>query len=153
MFRQLAFSILLRFARALPSGNSEPRVHPCRTGRTRLSRSRRQFSRKWVLFCAINSTLKHWSGFGVPITSPKFYTAAQTDDLRQALMYISKLYPNAPLLGLGFSIGGNVLVRYLAEDGVNSLLSSACILACVRSVRFFKIVLSHVPEALGSRNK
>ncbi|KAJ7931589.1 AB-hydrolase YheT [Mycena leptocephala] len=67
---------------------------------------------------------------GVPITSPKFYTAAQTDDLRQALMYISNLYPKAPLLGLGFSIGGNVLTRYLAEEGVNSQLSSACILGC-----------------------
>ncbi|KAJ6494883.1 AB-hydrolase YheT [Mycena vitilis] len=67
---------------------------------------------------------------GVPITSPKFYTAAQTDDLRSALMYIAKLYPKAPLLGLGFSIGGNVLIRYLAEEGVHSLLSSACILGC-----------------------
>ncbi|KAJ7274331.1 Alpha/Beta hydrolase protein [Mycena haematopus] len=67
---------------------------------------------------------------GVPITSPKFYTAAQTDDLRQALMYISKLYPKAPLLGLGFSIGGNVLIRYLGEEGENSLLCSACILGC-----------------------
>ncbi|KAK7033177.1 AB hydrolase-1 domain-containing protein [Favolaschia claudopus] len=67
---------------------------------------------------------------GVPITSAKLYTAAQTDDLRQALMYISNLYPKAPLLGLGFSIGGNVLVRYLAEEGTNSLLSSACILGC-----------------------
>ncbi|KAF7374833.1 AB hydrolase-1 domain-containing protein [Mycena sanguinolenta] len=67
---------------------------------------------------------------GVPITSPKFYTAAQTDDLRQALMYISKLYPHAPLLGLGFSIGGNVLTRYLAEEGADSLLRSACILGC-----------------------
>ncbi|KAJ7903430.1 AB-hydrolase YheT [Mycena olivaceomarginata] len=67
---------------------------------------------------------------GVPLTSPKFYTAAQTDDLRQGLMYISKLYPKAPLLGLGFSIGGNVLVRYLAEEGVNSLICSACILGC-----------------------
>ncbi|KAJ7455390.1 Alpha/Beta hydrolase protein [Mycena galericulata] len=67
---------------------------------------------------------------GVPITSPKFYTAAQTDDLRQALMFISKLYPKAPLLGLGFSIGGNVMLRYLAEEGVNSRLCSGCILGC-----------------------
>ncbi|KAJ7756513.1 Alpha/Beta hydrolase protein [Mycena maculata] len=67
---------------------------------------------------------------GVPITSPKFYTAAQTDDLRQALTFISKLYPNAPLLGLGFSIGGNVMLRYLAEEGVNSRLCSACVLGC-----------------------
>ncbi|KAF7312384.1 AB hydrolase-1 domain-containing protein [Mycena indigotica] len=65
---------------------------------------------------------------GVPITSPKFYTAAQTDDLRQALTYISSRFPNAPLVGLGFSIGGNVLIRYLAEEGVNSRISAAAIL-------------------------
>ncbi|KAF7327693.1 AB hydrolase-1 domain-containing protein [Mycena kentingensis (nom. inval.)] len=65
---------------------------------------------------------------GVPITSAKFYTGAQTDDLRQALTYISSQYPDAPLLGLGFSIGGNVLARYLAEEGANSRISAAAIL-------------------------
>ncbi|KAJ7285054.1 AB-hydrolase YheT [Mycena rebaudengoi] len=67
---------------------------------------------------------------GVPLTSQKFYTAAQTDDLRQALIFVSKLYPKAPLLGLGFSIGANVMIRYLAEEGENSQLSSACVLGC-----------------------
>src|SRR5687768_580948 len=37
-------------------------------------------------------------GGGVPITSPRFYTAGHTDDLRQALMYIAYMFPNAPLL-------------------------------------------------------
>ncbi|KAJ7832917.1 Alpha/Beta hydrolase protein [Mycena leptocephala] len=68
--------------------------------------------------------------FGVPITSPKFYTAGHTDDLRQALIYLAHNYPHAPLLGLGFSIGANIMTRYLAEEGSQSLLSSACVLAC-----------------------
>ncbi|KAJ7494803.1 Alpha/Beta hydrolase protein [Mycena galericulata] len=67
---------------------------------------------------------------GVPITSPKFYTAAHTDDLRQALMYLAFKCPRAPLLGLGFSIGANIMARYLAEEGSRSLLSSGCVLAC-----------------------
>ncbi|KAF8206359.1 AB-hydrolase YheT [Mycena galopus ATCC 62051] len=87
---------------------------------------------------------------GVPITSPKFYTAAQTDDLRQALMYISKLYPRAPLLGLGFSIGGNVLIRYLAEEGENSLLCSACILGCPWDLKANNDYLLH-DSTLGKR--
>jgi predicted alpha/beta-fold hydrolase len=70
-------------------------------------------------------------GAGVPVTSPKLYTAGSTDDLRQALMYISYSYPHAPLLGLGFSIGANKLTRYLAEEGENSRLLSACILSNV----------------------
>ncbi|KAJ7019912.1 Alpha/Beta hydrolase protein [Mycena alexandri] len=67
---------------------------------------------------------------GVPITSPKFYTAGHTDDLRQALMFLAAKYPRAPLLGLGFSIGANIMTRYLAEEGSQSLLSSACVVAC-----------------------
>ncbi|KAJ7285042.1 AB-hydrolase YheT [Mycena rebaudengoi] len=67
---------------------------------------------------------------GVPITSQKFYTAGHTDDLRQALMYISHKYPRAPLLGLAFSVGANIMARYLAEEGSRSLLTSACALAC-----------------------
>ncbi|KAG7445503.1 AB-hydrolase YheT [Guyanagaster necrorhizus] len=67
---------------------------------------------------------------GIPLTSHQFYSAGYTDDLRQALLYISQLYPKAPLLGLGFSLGANVIVRYLAEEKEHSRLSSACVLAC-----------------------
>lgn len=75
-------------------------------------------------------------GAGVPLTSPQFYSAGYTDDLRQALIYITKLYPRAPLLGLGYSLGANVMTRYLAEEGENSRLVSGCALACVRCPLF-----------------
>ncbi|KAH9998105.1 hypothetical protein BJV74DRAFT_794787 [Russula compacta] len=42
-------------------------------------------------------------------------------DLRQALLYSSHRYPQAPLLGLGFSLGANVLTRYVAEEGRRDL--------------------------------
>ncbi|KAJ7155988.1 Alpha/Beta hydrolase protein [Mycena crocata] len=67
---------------------------------------------------------------GVPVSSPQLYSAGETGDIRQALIYISQLYPRAPLLGLGFSLGANVLTRYLAEEGEQSRLSSGCALAC-----------------------
>ncbi|KAF9480145.1 AB-hydrolase YheT [Pholiota conissans] len=67
---------------------------------------------------------------GVPVTSPLLYSAAHTNDTRRALMYIAKLYPNAPLLGLGFSLGSNVITRYLGEEGNASRLHAACVLAC-----------------------
>ncbi|KAF5364641.1 hypothetical protein D9758_005639 [Tetrapyrgos nigripes] len=67
---------------------------------------------------------------GVPITSQQLYSAGYTDDLRTALMYISHQYPKAPLLGLGFSLGANIMVRYLAEEGEKSRLSAVCSLAC-----------------------
>jgi len=71
------------------------------------------------------------SGAGVPLTSPQLYSSCHTDDLRQALVYISHRYPQAPLLGVGFSLGANVLTRYVAEEGEDCRLVSACVLACV----------------------
>ena len=66
------------------------------------------------------------------MTSGQLYSAGHTDDLRQALMYVAQRYPNAPLLGLGFSLGANVIVRYLAEEGERSRLRAGCALGCVR---------------------
>ncbi|KAL4067606.1 Alpha/Beta hydrolase protein [Scleroderma yunnanense] len=67
---------------------------------------------------------------GVPVTSPQMYSAGHTNDIRQAVFYISALFPDAPLLGLGFSLGANVMTRYIAEEGQRCRLRSACILAC-----------------------
>lgn len=67
----------------------------------------------------------------MPITSQMMYSAGHTDDTRQALAHIAQIYPDAPLLGLGFSLGANVVTRYLEEEGELSRLHSACVLACV----------------------
>ncbi|GBE81054.1 AB-hydrolase YheT [Sparassis latifolia] len=67
---------------------------------------------------------------GVPITSPQLYSAGHTEDVRVAVMYIARKYPKAPLIGLGFSLGANVMTRYLAEEGQNSRLVAGCVLAC-----------------------
>ncbi|KAJ7452448.1 Alpha/Beta hydrolase protein [Mycena galericulata] len=72
---------------------------------------------------------------GVPVTSPQLYSAGHTGDIRLALAYISQRYPQAPLLGLGFSLGANVLTRYLAEEGEQSRLISGCALACNFSLK------------------
>jgi len=67
---------------------------------------------------------------GVPLTSPQFYGLSHTDDIRQAIHYITHRYPNAPLVGIGFSLGANILTRYVAEEGESCRLVSACVLAC-----------------------
>ena len=90
---------------------------------------------------------------GVPLTSPQFckYTkresesvqilmmrqpdsAGYTDDIRSAILYISARYPRASLLGIGFSLGANVLTRYVGEEGTKCRLKAACVLACVSRV-------------------
>lgn len=87
---------------------------------------------------SLNHLLKV-SGAEVPLSSPQFYSSCHTDDLRQALLYISHRYPQAPLLGLGFSLGANVLTRYVAEEGEECRLTSACALACVSLSSFDKV--------------
>ncbi|KAG9084283.1 hypothetical protein FRC06_004137 [Ceratobasidium sp. 370] len=67
---------------------------------------------------------------GVPLTSPQFYSAGHTDDIRTALSYIRRTYPLARLTAIGFSLGANVLVRYLGEEGAASMLDAGCALGC-----------------------
>ncbi|KAH9834040.1 AB-hydrolase YheT [Rhodofomes roseus] len=67
---------------------------------------------------------------GVPVTSPQLYSAGHTGDIRAAMYYIRRRYPHALLLGLGFSLGANVLTRYVAEEGEDCRLAAACVIAC-----------------------
>jgi predicted alpha/beta-fold hydrolase len=71
------------------------------------------------------------TGAGTPITSPQLYSAYHTDDLRQALIYLRSVYPRASFHGIGFSLGANVLCRYLGEEGKQSRLSSGLLMGNV----------------------
>ncbi|KAG8874483.1 hypothetical protein FRB98_008394 [Tulasnella sp. 332] len=67
---------------------------------------------------------------GVKLKTYQIYSPGYTDDFRTALLYISNLYPAAPLLGIGFSFGGSVVARYAGEEGSRSWLKAACSLGC-----------------------
>ncbi|KAK9069624.1 hypothetical protein SSX86_011528 [Deinandra increscens subsp. villosa] len=56
---------------------------------------------------------------GVPLTSDCFYTAGWTEDLREVVNHLHSTHPEAPLFAIGTSLGANILVKYLGEDGVN----------------------------------
>ncbi|CAH9058726.1 unnamed protein product [Cuscuta europaea] len=62
---------------------------------------------------------------GVSITSDCFYNAGWTEDIRAVIDYLHIQYPEAPLFSVGTSIGANVLVKYLGEDGVNTPIVGA----------------------------
>ena len=70
------------------------------------------------------------AGAGVKLTSPQLFSGGYTGDIRTTLLYVSGLYPDAPLLGVGFSLGAGVLTRYVGEEGENCRLTAACVLAC-----------------------
>jgi hypothetical protein len=61
-----------------------------------------------------------------PLRSPRLYSAAATDDLRRVLDHVAATLgaaaaaarmPAPYLLAAGFSLGANVLVKYLGEEG------------------------------------
>lgn len=79
------------------------------------------------------SSEEHINGLpSLSLTNRQWYSAGHTEDLRSALLYISAKYPEAPLIGIGFSLGANILTRYLGEEGPQSRLRGGLVLACVR---------------------
>ncbi|KAG0534904.1 hypothetical protein BDA96_04G320000 [Sorghum bicolor] len=60
-----------------------------------------------------------------PVTTPKFYSASFTGDLRQVIGHILGHYPQSNVYAAGWSLGANILVRYLGEETDKCPLSGA----------------------------
>ncbi|WP_417348484.1 hydrolase [Ferrimonas sp.] len=53
---------------------------------------------------------------------PRTYHSGETADLGQMLTQLTQRFPDRPILAIGYSLGGNVLCKYLGEQGDNSLI-------------------------------
>ncbi|KAI3464417.1 hypothetical protein Pfo_021080 [Paulownia fortunei] len=62
---------------------------------------------------------------GVSVTSDCFYNAGWTEDVREVINYLHQEYSAALLFVVGTSIGANILVKYLGEDGENVPVAGA----------------------------
>ncbi|KAG9409474.1 hypothetical protein AC1031_019733 [Aphanomyces cochlioides] len=61
-----------------------------------------------------------------PVLTPKLFCAAYTDDLRQVVaMLRAKVVPTASLVSVGFSLGSNIMVKYIGEEGERCPLTAA----------------------------
>ncbi|KAH9307684.1 hypothetical protein KI387_035595, partial [Taxus chinensis] len=67
---------------------------------------------------------------GTSIRSDRFYNAGWTEDLRRIVGYLQDENPKAPLLAVGTSIGANILVKYLGEEGKNTPIAGAAAICC-----------------------
>ncbi|CAH2245204.1 phospholipase ABHD3 isoform X1 [Pelobates cultripes] len=70
-------------------------------------------------------------GFGCEkLLTPRTFCAANTEDLSLVVGHVRSLYPAAPLLAVGVSLGGMMLLNYLATTGNDSPL---CAAVCISS--------------------
>ncbi|OQR95141.1 serine protease family S33 [Achlya hypogyna] len=61
-----------------------------------------------------------------PVVTAKLFCAAYTQDLREAVRYLRETQvPTAALVAGGFSLGSNILLKYVGEEGAGCLLSGA----------------------------
>ncbi|KAK9743321.1 hypothetical protein RND81_03G232000 [Saponaria officinalis] len=81
--------------------------------------------------CGRNVVVCNHRGLGgVSITSDCFYNAAWTEDIRVIIRHLHCEYPDAPLFIVGTSIGANVLVKYLGEEGEDVPIAGAVAICC-----------------------
>ncbi len=72
------------------------------------------------------SVVMHFRGCsGRPNALPRSYHSGDTADARAWLHHLKRSYPQSPLYAVGYSLGGNMLLKLLAEDGEHSPLSAA----------------------------
>ncbi|KAL4352574.1 hypothetical protein GQ457_06G038230 [Hibiscus cannabinus] len=60
-----------------------------------------------------------------PVTTPQFYSASFVGDMREVVAHVSSIYPEANLYAVSWSLGANILVRYLGDESHACPLSGA----------------------------
>ncbi|KAJ1933166.1 hypothetical protein FBU59_006122 [Linderina macrospora] len=67
----------------------------------------------------------------MPVTSPRPYDAGFTNDIREVVKHVcDKSGPLVRIMAVGFSMGANVLTKYVGEEGTECLLSAAVAVCC-----------------------
>jgi predicted alpha/beta-fold hydrolase len=72
------------------------------------------------------SVALNWRGCsGQANLLPRGYHSGVSEDLTTVIRHLQACRPQAPLYAVGYSLGGNVLLKYLGESGGNSGLQAA----------------------------
>jgi len=70
--------------------------------------------------------LMHFRGCsGLPNRLARSYHSGDTSDLQYVITELVKREPKTPLYAVGYSLGGNVLLKWLGESGINNPLRAA----------------------------
>ncbi|CAI9093409.1 OLC1v1028907C1 [Oldenlandia corymbosa var. corymbosa] len=60
-----------------------------------------------------------------PVTTPQFYSASFLGDMSEVVAHVSSRYLKANIYAVGWSLGANILVRYLGQESHACVLSGA----------------------------
>ena len=60
---------------------------------------------------------------GEPNRLPRFYYAGDSQEINTMLTRVRSIYPDNPIYAVGYSLGGNALLKWLGEFGNNSMLN------------------------------
>ncbi|KAJ2610653.1 hypothetical protein H4S08_003518 [Coemansia sp. RSA 1365] len=66
-----------------------------------------------------------------PLTTPRILSGDYTGDLKETIAHIQNISPKASIGAIGFSIGANILAKYLGEQGKESNLAAAITIGCL----------------------
>jgi len=70
---------------------------------------------------------------GVPVKTPRMYSASNFEDCQEVVGHLRKKYPRNPKMAIGTSMGGMVLCKYLSnqpEEAKNTFVTALVISAC-----------------------
>lgn len=74
--------------------------------------------------------LMHFRGCGVQTNRhSRAYHSGETSDASVFIQWLKQQFPDQPLGAIGFSLGGNMLAKYLGEQADNSLLDAAVVIS------------------------
>lgn len=63
------------------------------------------------------------------LTTPIYFSCHFTDDVRRVVNHVHQKFPDAPLFATAYSLGANVLTKYLGEEGSSTPLIAAITVA------------------------
>ena len=70
--------------------------------------------------------LMHFRGCsGTPNRKKRAYHSGETGDLAQVMEHLQEQTPDSPVVAVGYSLGGNVLLKWLGETGQDNVLRCA----------------------------
>ncbi|KAJ2081346.1 hypothetical protein H4R24_002404 [Coemansia sp. RSA 988] len=75
--------------------------------------------------------LNHRGCCNTPLTTPRLLSGDYTGDLKETIAHIQNIAPEASIGAIGFSVGANILTKYLGEQGKNSNLAAAVTIGCL----------------------